>query len=87
MLHNANAPKTAPCARCKAPCDCEVWGIRICYDCLRAWIRDDRFSSGTINAALGLSNEVEAFTERNHERYCLEATKRTAAWTKETHRD
>jgi hypothetical protein len=82
MLTHVNA-KSVPCAKCRKPSDCEVWGLRICYACHSAWIRDDRFSSGTINAALGISNEIEAFTEKNHARYCAEATKRTVAWTRE----
>lgn len=76
-------PAAPPCARCKKPSDCEVWGFRICYACHSVWIHDERFSSGTINAALGISNEPEAFTPHNHGRYCLEATNRTKAWLTE----
>jgi hypothetical protein len=75
-------PKALPCARCRKPSDCEVWGFRICYACHAVWIHDDRFSNGPINALLGISNEPEAFTEKNHGRYCAEATKRTAEWVK-----
>ena len=76
-------PKSIPCAKCRKPSECEVWGFRVCYECHGRWIHDDRFSSGVINAALNISNEPEAFTPANHGRYCLEATKRTAAWLKE----
>lgn len=77
-----NRPKSVPCARCGNASEVEVWGHRICFSCHSAWMSDDRFGSGSINASLRLSDRVEDFTTANHERYCAEAKKRTAAWVK-----
>lgn len=79
-----DAPKPAvPCARCGSASEVEVWGVRICYPCHALWIGDERFSSGVINAALGVPNTVEQFTPEAHARYCAEATKRTKEWARE----
>lgn len=83
MLHQANNPKTPQCSGCNSPSSCTVWEQPLCFPCQAAWYRDDRFSSGTINAALGISDKPEDFTEANHKRYCAEATKRTKAWLAE----
>lgn len=81
MLNHVTATKKSdPCAGCGNASETEVWGIRVCYPCHALWISDERFSSGVINAALGISNKPEDFTKANHERYCVEATKRTKAW-------
>ena len=76
-------PKSIPCARCGSASEAEAWGIRICYRCHAEWMADERFSSGVINAALGVPNTVEQFTTQAHVRYCAEATKRTQAWARE----
>ncbi len=83
MLDAANKPKSTPCARCGSASEAEAWGVRICYPCHAAWMADERFNSGTINAALGAPNTVEQFTPEAHARYCAEATKRTQAWARE----
>lgn len=77
------APAASSCAACGNASECEVWGHRVCYQCHSVWLADDRFSSGVINAALGISDKPEDFTKANHERYCAESKKRTAAWVLE----
>ena len=77
------APKATKCACCNNSSAGLVWEIPACQDCFAEWIRDERFDSSTINAALGISNKPEDFTKTNHERYCAEATKRTKAWVLE----
>ena len=77
------APKAVPCVRCGKPSEVEVWGHRICYPCQGVWYSDDRFSSGVINKALRISDRIEDFTNANHERYCVEAKRRTTEWLKE----
>lgn len=83
MLHQAAQPRVPKCAGCNSPSNCVVWEQPMCLDCHAAWMRCDDFSSGTINAALGISDKPEDFTEANHKRYCAEATKRTKAWLAE----
>lgn len=68
------------CAGCGSPAQWEVWEQPLCSECHALWIRDDRFSAGAVNAALGISNDPKDFTEANHARYCAEATRRTKAW-------
>lgn len=82
MLSNTS-PKRPACACCGKPGHWNVWGVDVCIDCHAKWLADERFSAGTINAALGLSDEPEAFTPDAHTRYCAEATKRTNAWVAE----
>lgn len=77
------APKATKCACCNNNAICEVWSVPLCNDCNGLWLRDDRFGSGVINDALGLSDVMEQFTAEAHKRYCLEATKRTRAWVSE----
>lgn len=82
-----SAGNQASAARC-ALCDFtgaiwEVWGVLLCPTHHAAWIADDRFGSGPINAALGLSDSPEAFTVAGHARYCAEAEKRTREWVTE----
>lgn len=84
MLDQLNAPpKTAKCVCCNNPSVGLVWEIPVCQGCFAEWMRDDRFNPGVINAALGISNRVEDFTEANHQRYLAESTKRTQAWVLE----
>ena len=84
MLNDINKPKpAAPCACCNGASETEVWGIRVCYACHSAWMADDRFGSGVINAFLGTPDTVEGFTPEAHTRYCAEAAKRTRAWVAE----
>lgn len=74
------------CAGCNSPSNCTVWEQPLCLSCQTAWYRDERFSCGPINAALGISDKPEDYTEANHKRYCAEATKRTKAWLAERNR-
>lgn len=83
MLHQAKQSNLPKCAACGALASWDVWELPICVACHGEWIRDERFSAGTINAALGLGNTPEEFTEAGHQRYCAEATKRTRAWVAE----
>lgn len=80
MLHHVNQPTAPTCAGCRSPANCTVWEMPMCFECQTAWHRDERFSSGAINAALGISDRPEDFSEANHRRYVAEATKRTKAW-------
>ena len=77
------APKSTPCACCGSASETAVWGIRVCYRCHAVWIQDERFSSGAINTALGLSDKPEQYTPAGHALYVAEATKRTMAWVLE----
>lgn len=77
------ASKVAKCAGCNSPAQWEVWGCPLCIECHTLWLRDERFSVGAINGALGLSNSPEEFTEAGHRRYVAEATRRTKAWLAE----
>lgn len=79
-------PRATACARCRSPANCLVFELPFCLECHSLWMRDDRFSSGAINAALGVSDRPEDFTEANHRRYVAEATKRTRAWLGESSR-
>ncbi len=83
MLTDVNKQKIPPCACCDKASECEVWGNRLCWPCQGNWMADDQFSSGAINKSLGVSDKPEDFTTANHERYCAEAKKRTAAWVLE----
>jgi len=83
MLNNLNAAPKAPCACCGAASETSVWADRVCYPCHAAWMADERFSSGVINAAIGSSDAVEQWTPESHARYCAEATRRTKAWVAE----
>lgn len=78
----SNAPRCAICGITGAIW--EVWGQSVCPRHHAEWIGDERFSVGSINDALGLSSSPEEFTEAGHKRYCAEATKRTAAWVRES---
>lgn len=84
MLNQLNAaPKAPKCACCNNTSAGLVWEIPVCQDCFAEWIRDDRFNNTVINAFLGVSDKPEDFTKANHERYCAESKKRTAAWVLE----
>jgi hypothetical protein len=83
MLHNVNKPAAITCAGCKSPSNCTIWEQPACFECHAHWIRDERFSVGAINDALGLSSDPESFTEAGHKAYVAEATKRTRAWLAE----
>lgn len=80
MLHHANKSTAPTCAGCNSPANCTVWEFPLCFECQTAWHRDDSFSSGAINRALGISDKPEDYTPANHARYCAEATKRTKTW-------
>lgn len=77
MLNQVNsAPKAHPCAACGAESTTTVWDSRICYQCHAWWMADPRFEAGSIEAAVGRIEDLDAA----HKAYCAEATKRTRAW-------
>lgn len=59
-----------------------VWEVAVCAACNHDWHQDERFSTGSINAALKQPDDPTRIGdyEVHHRAYCAEATRRTREW-------
>lgn len=74
--------KTRETCACGEPAIFYVWEVPVCGACNADWLTDERFTTGSINAALNQTDDPARIAnyETHHRAYCAEATRRTKAW-------